>query len=678
MNILKEILIINACLITLNSFSQEVNSDIDSTIYLNEVVVNAFQINTRQHQVPGAVSVLSGEEIQTTDGNNFAHTLHSIPGIFMHSGTYATSRVVIRGVGSRTPYNTNRIKSYLNDIPITSSDGISTPEDIDLLGIGRIEVIKGPASAIYGSGLGGNINLYTPEQSNNSVEALTQYGSFNTIKAAATGNYNNGNLNLWGNISHLNSDGFRENSRYRRTSLLSSGEWKQLNYSLEYTIMLIDLNAQIPSSVGKTLYETDPSAAAPNWKAIEGYKEYQRAITGLTLSNRLSENWSNRLSVFGRWTDSYERRPFNNLDDGTSGGGIRNRLTFHNTHWDALIGLEWVNDIYRWQMDLNNELINKNRESRDNYNFFGMVYWRPASDWNISLGAAVNKVNYKLTDQYAKNGDQSGERSFPIIFSPRLGINYAPSQLLALYGSAGHGFSMPSPEETLLPEGDINEELKPEQGVQYELGIRLNLFSRRTSIEASVYQIDLTNLLVTKRLTEDIFTGINAGKTRHTGFEFMIKQNIFKLPSFPGSLNLNANYTWSQNKFIDFTDNEIVYDGKKLPGIPSHIAQANLQWEPIKQLSIGTQLQYVGKQFIDDANININEKYFLVNLRASYSLSVINNSRLELFAGINNLTDTHYSPMLTVNAVAFGNAEPRYYYPGMPRHFFTGIRLFLL
>lgn len=237
---------------------------------------------------------------------------------------------------------------------------------------------------------------------------------------------------------------------------------------------------------------------------------------------------------------------------------------------------------------------------------------------------------------------------------------------------------MPSPEETLLPEGDINEELKPEQGVQYELGIRLNLYSRRTSIEASVYQIDLTNLLVTKRLTEDIFTGINAGKTRHTGFEFMIKQNIFKLPSFPGSLNLNANYTWSQNKFIDFTDNEIVYDGKKLPGIPSHIAQANLQWEPIKQLSIGTQLQYVGKQFIDDANININEKYFLVNLRASYSLSVINNSRLELFAGINNLTDTHYSPMLTVNAVAFGNAEPRYYYPGMPRHFFTGIRLFLL
>ena len=185
------------------AFSQDINDEPDSTIFLNEVIVNAYQINTRQHNVPGAISVLSGDEIQTSDGNNFAQTLHSMPGIYMHSGTYATSRIVIRGVGSRTPYNTNRIKSYLNDIPITSSDGISTPEDIDLMGIGRMEIIKGPASALYGSGLGGNINLYTPTSRRNKGEVLLQYGSYNTFKAAAAGNYNNGDLNIWGNLSHL-------------------------------------------------------------------------------------------------------------------------------------------------------------------------------------------------------------------------------------------------------------------------------------------------------------------------------------------------------------------------------------------------------------------------------------------------------------------------------------------
>jgi len=160
----KNSLLITGCLLAVNAVSQETtDTEPDSTTLLNEVVVNAYQINTRLHQVPGSISVLSGEEIHTADGNNFANTLHAMPGIYMHSGTYATSRIVIRGVGSRTPYNTNRIKSYLNNIPITTSDGISTPEDIDLTGIGRMEVIKGPASALYGSGLGGSLNLFTPE-----------------------------------------------------------------------------------------------------------------------------------------------------------------------------------------------------------------------------------------------------------------------------------------------------------------------------------------------------------------------------------------------------------------------------------------------------------------------------------------------------------------------------------
>ena len=105
-----------------------------------------------------------------------------------------------------------------------------------------------------------------------------------------------------------------------------------LHITLEYTLLWMDINAQIPSSIGKTLYETNPKAAAENWKEVNGFKEYQRAIAGVTLTNRFSESWNNRLTLFGRWTDSYELRPFNNLDDGTSGGGIRNKLTFNGSH----------------------------------------------------------------------------------------------------------------------------------------------------------------------------------------------------------------------------------------------------------------------------------------------------------------------------------------------------------
>ncbi len=678
MNLQKTTLLILTFLIALYSFAHNIPTyTSDSTIYLNEVIVDGYQINTPQHRIPGAISVLSNKEIQTTDGNNFAHTLHSISGIYMHSGTHATSRIVIRGMGSRTPYNTNRIKSYLNDIPITSSDGISTPEDIDLLNIGRMEIIKGPASTLYGSGLGGNINLYTPKSDTENANLLIQLGSFNTIKTAASGNYIKKSLNIWSSISHMQSNGYRENNRHKRTSLLSSGEIIKDSYSLEYTVMLIDLYAQIPSSINRTQFVTNPQSAAENWKEIEGYKAYKRAIAGATLTNNFSDTWNNRLTLFGRWADSYERRPFNNLDDGTSGGGIRNRLTYHASYLDALIGFEWINDIYRWHIDLNDELINRNRELRNHYNLFGMLYWRPTSNWNISLGGAFNWVYYKLTDQFSENGNQSGTRNFPIIFSPRLGFNYAPSQQMAFYTSVGHGFSMPSPEETLLPEGDINEKLKPEQGIQYELGLRLNVFNNFTNLDASIYRIDLTNLLVTKRLGEDIFTGINAGKTRHIGFELMLKQRILWLQSFPGRLSLNTSYTWSDNRFIDFTDNEKVFDTNKLPGIPKHLINTNLIWQPTSRLDLNANFQFVGEQFIDDANSQLNESYFLINIRANHRIPTTKSYYFELFAGINNLNNSRFSPMLTVNAVSFGNAEPRYYYPGLPRHFYTGIRFYI-
>ena len=232
---------------------------------------------------------------------------------------------------------------------------------------------------------------------------------------------------------------------------------------------------------------------------------------------------------------------------------------------------------------------------------------------------------------------------------------------------------MPSPEETLLPEGNINETLQPEQGMQYEAGIRLHLFNNATRLEASVYRIDLNNLLVTKRVTEDIFTGINAGKTRHAGVEFMLQQRVFSYPSYPGTLSLNANYTYARNRFIDFEDDGNVYNGNHLPGVPSGVGRATIQWQPVQPLQVSTQLQQVGPQYIDDANTIENEGYLLTDLKFTYLFSTPRFGTFKLFAGLNNLANIRYSAMLTVNAVAFGNAEPRYYYPGMPRHYFTGV-----
>ncbi len=646
---------------------------VDSTVMLDEVTVNAYQTKSALRLIPGSVSVLVGNEISAWDANSMASTINMLPGVYMQSGTYATSRIVIRGMGSRTPYNTNRIKFYINDIPITSSDGVSNPEDIDLQMIDRLEVLKGPASALYGSGLGGTINMSTTINNQTQTNAQVHYGAFNTLKANVQQSFKADNFSLLAHLSAINSDGYRENNHLKKRTALIVGDVNTNFLDIEYFFYTTYMNAGIPSSVGRTLFDVNPKAAAENWKDVEGYKRYNKGVAGVSFIKQFSASWKNKLILFGKWNDSYERRPFNNLDDASLGGGVRNKLTYHSSKADVVVGLEWVADEYKWLIDKESILLNKNRENRNHLNLFSVVYYRPTSKLNVSLAAAYNTIRYKLVDEFIDDGKNSGNRNFPSMFSPRIGINYAPHEKMALYASVGHGFSLPSPEETLLPEGSINPDIKPEEGIQYELGARLLLFNKTMEIDGTFYWIELNNLLVTKRITEDIFTGINAGKTRHRGVEVTMRNRLFSFNQFPGRLSSNLSYTFSKNLFIDFTNEDIVYDGNLLPGIPSFTAQLSFQWNPIPSMTVDAQFQSVGKQYLDDSNSVSEPSYFFSNLKLSNLFQTFKNSTLSLYVGVNNITNAHYASMVIVNAKAFGTAEPRYYYPGLPRHAYMGI-----
>lgn len=648
-------------------------SETDTVISLREVIVNAYQSSSELNRVPGSLSILTGSSVSAWDANSMATTINSLPGVSMQSGTYATSRIVIRGMGSRTPYNTNRIKFYFNDIPITSSDGVSNPEDIDLQMVDRLEIVKGPASALYGSGLGGTINLYSAENIDNKTKAQIHYGAFNTLRANVSKGIVLNNFSLEAHLSSANSDGYRENNHLKKHTALIAGEVDFKLLDLEYFFYTTYLDAGIPSSVGRTLFDTNPKAAAENWSEISGYKKYHKGVAGVTVNNRLNANWNNKLILFGKWNDSYEKRPFNNLDDGSLGGGIRNKLSFHTTKADVIFGLEWITDEYKWLIDKDDVLLNKNKENRNHLNLFSIVYYRPTSKLNLSLAGAFNSIRYKLVDQFKDDENKSGNRNFPSMFSPRVGINYALDQNLTLYSSVGHGFSLPSPEETLLPEGDINPDIKPEEGIQYEIGARLFLFDRKMEIDGTFYGINLNNLLVTKRLTEDVFTGINAGKTRHHGIELMVRNKLFSFTHFPGKLSSDISYTFSKNKFIDFTSDDINYNGNLLPGIPNYSTQITVHWSPIKTIMVDAQLQSLGKQYLDDANSLTESGYFVSNIKISNRFYSHKSSSLFLYLGVNNITNSHYASMVIVNAKAFGSDEPRYYYPSLPRHGYLGL-----
>ena len=210
--------------------------------------------------------------------------------------------------------------------------------------------------------------------------------------------------------------------------------------------------------------------------------------------------------------------------------------------------------------------------------------------------------------------------------------------------------------------------------MQYELGARLFFSKSRFELDVAVYRINLQNLLVTKRLTEDQFTGINAGKTNHQGIELALKKEFLDYVKFPGTLSSALSYFHSVNRFVEFNDNGIIYNGNHLPGIPNQTMTFQLRWEPLKNSELTTDLNYSGKQFLDDANkLDYPGQYF-ANIKIKTSFSLYKRVILSVYGGINNLTDTRYASMLIVNAIAVGKNEPRYYYPGLPRNFYSGIQ----
>lgn len=656
--------------------AQEAALSVQDTLpELDTVTIRAYQRQGKGWESPGSYGLLRGPELTPADNTSLAAVLNTLPGLSMQSGTYATNRIVIRGMGSRTPFNTNRIRSFLNDIPLTGADGISAPEEIDTEGLGSMELIKGPGAALHGSGLGGSLHMHTPQPSGHQFGFGVQFGSFQTLRLHSYGSWEQKKFQIWSAVHYLGAAGYRENNHYARSTSLTHARWLGKRWSLGATLLLMQVDAGIPSSVGETLLRANPRAAAPNWLAVEGFKKYSRGLAGLQWVQQISEHWTNHLLVYGRLTDQYERRPFNNLNDQVASYGWRQRLQYRRRAVEWMLGSEWFSEAYQWNLERNGSILVDNQERRGQLTVFTLAYWKASERMLLSGGLAYNRVEYQLRDKMMHAVADPAQRRFPDMWSPRLGAHYRLTTDLLLYGSAGHGFSMPSPEETLLPDGAVNPGIRAEQGIQSELGLRWKTWRARIKIDLCAYRIDLNDLLVTKRITEDIFTGINAGKTRHSGLELAAGIQVLQRSTFPGSLHVRNSYTRSVNRFVDFKDDGRVFDGNNLPGVPAQMLQSVWTWNPVPAAELMVHYQYTGAQYINDANTLQYGAFQTLNLRASWRVKTSQRLALSWYAGINNSANTRYASMLVINAIAIGNNEPRYYYPALPLHGYGGVRL---
>lgn len=639
--------------------------DIDS-IYITA----STGVGRAQHRI-GAIN-LNQNPVQ-----NISSAINEVPGVYMHTGTLNTNRITVRGIGNRSLFSTTKLRSYIDDIPLTNGVGETSIEDFDREILHSVDLYKGPGATAYGSGLGGLMLLRSSNQpDDNYFKTKVTLGHFGFTKTNQVASLNNDTYRLKLLHGYQHTDGYRANNSYdnRNYSLLAGVN--KSKHQLSVLLHHININAQIPSSLNRDDFDNNPEQAAFTWGSINGYEDYTKTVAGVTYSTTALDNIYIKSTVFGNFYQGYESRPFNILDDTSTNLGIRSSLSYdldQRTNAQVQLGFEYSQEQYDWNLfeteaGVQGDPFQQNQEQRNSTQLYLLYSMDVIENLKVEIGANANLTSYSLEDQFNNDSTNiSGEYDYSWIYSPRLNVKYSINESDYLYGLLSHGYSIPTLEETLTPEGLINNEIRPEIGLNVELGYRGLTHNDKWSYRLTVYHMTVKDLLVARRTAADQFVGVNAGGSRHIGIEF--DANYKWITTEDWRSDVSVAYTHQRFRFTDFVDGDNDYTGNKLTGaIPNQLA---VGWNSrYKGFSLHLKYKFIDRMPMRDDNSIYSDSYSLLDLYATQCMT-LGNFDIQLGAGINNLLDTDYASMILVNAGSFGGSAPRYFYPGLPLNVFA-------
>lgn len=658
---------------------------------LNEVRVTGFASNRTKKETAGAIAMITSKDINRGSGVSFQSALNAIPGVRMDQSTLSEARISIRGNGARSSYGLRNIKVYLNDIPVTEADGTTRIEALDVNSIGRAEVIKGPASSIYGAGTGGVINFqlqHSPYQEQ-SLEASGLAGSYGLHRLAAT--YRNGGdqINSYVSYGWQQYDGYRAHSNDTRRFLSANF---QLFPSHKRIITLLlnrtTQNSQIPGSLTADQVAANPEQAnASNLDKQAGrYQTWTRV--GLGQQYQFNDQFSNSTSVFTYSYDLNHPLPYAYLRNFYQSYGGRTRFSY-DPHFSILptrfiAGAEYNEGLTKGTQYVNNQgkegALTANIDYRNTlYSLFYQSETHLGERTLLTAGLSYNSLKYDVSNYLVPL--QSGIKDFKPQATPRIALSHNFSDALSLHASISSGFSPPSSSEVKNIDGSINPNLQAEKAVNYEINAKGNILQSRLSYDLSLFKMDMKGELIGQSVQQGITIYNNAGKTTHNGAELALSWQILKPDdnNAVASLRPFIALTYSDFKFKDYkvlnAANVVTgfYDGNKLTGVSPLVVSAGLDLETQMGLYAFLNYYYTDKMPVNDLNTDFNDAYQVVTVKAGYKKKLGRSFEVNIYAGIDNLFNESYSSILSLNAVGFNAAQPAYYNPSPKRNGFAGL-----
>jgi iron complex outermembrane recepter protein len=664
----------------------------DMPVVIDPITVTATRHAERAFDVPASVDTIDASTIH--DGQpqvNLSETLSRIPGVFAaNRQNYAQDlQISSRGFGARAAFGVRGVRLYQDGIPVTMPDGQGQTGSFSLLSADRIEILRGPFSALYGNASGGVISVFTEDPPEMPYVTFSGGGgSYGTgtfgVKLGASSQH----VGAIVAASEFVTDGYRDHSSARRD--LTNAKLV-LEPSSATRITLIgntqyQPETQDPLGLTRAQWSANPRAADPAATQFDTRKTINQAQAGAALDQRFSDDLQLHVDTYGGRRLIRQYLALSGIGATSSGGiadldrdygGIGARIVWRTRAFGQPIALTLGADADR-QHELRKGFVNVNGDIGDlrrneddtvrSTDVYAQAEWEMSARWSATAGVRTSSVRYGSDDHYvtAQNPDDSGAQRFNDT-SPVAGVVFHAADNLNLYASYGEGFETPTFAELAYRNGatGLNFALQPATSRATEIGVKYRI-GERQRLNAALFNVDTSNEIVVDAATGGRTTFRNAGATRRRGAEASWDAR------YRYGVQAHVALTWLRAEFVDAyatgSPPAIVPAGARLPGVPSKQAYAELAWIPGGWSGLDTALeaQYVDKLYVNERNTDAAPAYAVMNARIGFS-QTSGAAKWQEFVRLNNLFDRHYA-----GSVIVGDSNGRFFEPAPGRNWFIG------
>jgi iron complex outermembrane receptor protein len=676
------------------------------------VIVTGSGAEQRVFDTPYAVGVVDAAALRSAGPMvNFSEVAGRIPGLVVNlRNNYAQDlQISSRGFGARASFGVRGIRLYADGIPAAGPDGQGQISHFDLAGAERVEVLRGPFSALYGNGSGGVISLISAAPTERVVALDGDVGSFglHQVRLGVAAPLEGG-FNLRASVSAFEIDRFRPHSEAQRTLGNLRLGWDGERDRVVMVVNSLDQPAQDPLGLNRAAFDADPdqtaSIALPQdapgqpdryntrkesaqtqagvqWQhRFADAGALQRSAVTLYLGQRSVTQWQ----AISPATQANPRHPGGVIDFDRDYAGIDARLAWRWEAWRLVAGASYdqqQEDRRGYENFVgsgSSQLLGvtgRLRRDEDNRASAADVYAQVDADLGAELAAGAGlrrgRLRVRSADRYLSNGDDSGSLDFDYT-TPVLSLRWQPAAGLSAYVSVGRGSETPTLNELAYrPDGGsgFNTDLKAQTSAQLELGLKWRVAG--VVLDGAVFRADTENEIGVLTNSGGRSTFQNVGRTRRQGLELALDARL--APDWrvrAAATVLDARY---RDPFLScagvpcLAPTVPVPAGNRVAGTLPRSAFVEAVWTH-GLLELAAEASGRGPQPVNDANFDFAGGYGLLALRALWRVP-LGGGRLELLARLDNLLDRRVAGSVIVN-----ESNQRFFEPAAARNGLLSVR----